>query len=103
MRKGDVFNATVFSKLLEEEYRKLMTAKNKDVHDDSKATTLPISRAIAQTYVLDNIKAPWFIDLLNINLDNNNLPEANRRIQRFMEHFKKDGARITENVDFREG
>ncbi|HZB13958.1 MAG TPA: malate synthase, partial [Chryseolinea sp.] len=100
VKKGDTFNATVFSKLLEEEYEKLLNAKNKDVHDDSKTTTLPISRAIANTYVLEDVKAPWFIDLLNINLDNRDLAEANNRIQTYMELFKKDGARITENVDF---
>ncbi|HZI23911.1 MAG TPA: malate synthase, partial [Chryseolinea sp.] len=31
VKKGDTFNATVFSKLLEEEYKKLLNAKNKDV------------------------------------------------------------------------
>ena len=100
VKTGDRFNATVFSKLLEEEYKKLLDAKNKDVHDDSKTTTLPISRVIAKTYVLDDVKAPWFIDLLNINLDNLDLAEANKRIQTYMELFKNDGARITENMDF---
>ena len=100
VKKGDTFNATVFSKLLKEEYKKLLNAKNKDVHDDSKTTTLPISRAIANTYVLEDVKAPWFIDLLNINLDNRDLAEANKRIQTYMDLLKKDGARITENVDF---
>jgi malate synthase len=103
VKKGDTFNATLFSKLLEEEYKKLLNAKNKDVHDDSKTTTLPISRAIANTYVLDDVKAPWFIDLLNINLDNPDLAEANTRIQTYMERFKKDGSRITENMDFDSG
>lgn len=97
---GDVFDAPLFKKLLEEEYKKLLDAKNKDVHDDSKATTLPISREIADTYVLDDVKAPWFIDLLNINLNNNDLAVAKKRIQSFMMKFKKDGTRITENMDF---
>ena len=101
IKKGDIFSSKLFSRLLEEEYRKLLDAKNKDVHDDSKTTTLPISRAIAHTYVLDDVKAPWFIDLLNINLDNRDLGEANKRIQSFMERFKKEGTRITENIDFK--
>ena len=101
IKKGDIFSSKLFARLLEEEYKKLLDAKNKDVHDDSKTTTLPISRAIAQTYVLDDVKAPWFIDLLNINLDNPDLGEANRRIQSFMERFKKEGTRITENIDFK--
>lgn len=101
IKKGDVFDAGLFKKLLEEEYRKLFNAKNKDVHDDSKATTLPISREIAHTYVPDNVKAPWFIDLLNINLNNTDLAIARKRIQLFMDQFKKDGTRITENMDFK--
>ena len=100
IKKGDIFNAELFLKLLEEEYKKLLDAQNKDVHDDSKVTTLPISRAIAHTYVLDDAKAPWFIDLLNINLNNTDLGVATKRIQTFMERFKKDGTRITENLDF---
>jgi malate synthase len=100
LKKGDIFSARIFSKLLEEEYKKLLDAKNKDVHDDSKTTTLPIARAIANTYVLDEVKAPWFIDLLNINLNNTDLGEAEMRIQTFMDQFKKNGTRITENLDF---
>jgi len=97
---GDTFDAALFRKLLEQEYQKLLNAKDKDVHDDSKATTLPISREIAHTYVLDPVKAPWFIDLLNINLNHTDLTEAKKRIQFFMEQFKKSGTRVTENLDF---
>jgi malate synthase len=101
IRRGDIFNSELFEKLLEEEYKKLLEAKNKDVHDDSKNTTLPISREIAQTYVLDPVKAPWFIDLLNINLNNTDLALAEKRIASFMNQFKKNGTRVTENVDFK--
>lgn len=99
-KEGDVFDSGLFKKLLNEEYDKLLRAKNKDVHDDSKTTTLPISREIAHTYVLDHVKAPWFIDLLNINLNNADLTIAKKRIQLFMDRFKKDGVRLTENLDF---
>ena len=99
-KKGDVMDATLFSRLLDEEYTKLLKAKSKDVHDESKTTTLPISREIAQVYVLDETKAPWFIDLLNINLNNHSLTEAVRRINLYMSTIKKDGVRITENLDF---
>ncbi len=100
IKTGDIFKSELFERLLEEEYKKLLEAKNKDVHDDSKNTTLPISREIAQTYVLDPVKAPWFIDLLNINLDNTDLDLAMKRIGSFMTQFQKHGTRITENVDF---
>ena len=51
-----------------EEYDKLQRAGNRDVHDNSKTTTLPIAREIADVYVLGDRKLPWYIDLLNINL-----------------------------------
>ena len=44
VQKGDVFDIALFSRLLDEEYKKLLEAKHSDVHDDSKKTTLPISR-----------------------------------------------------------
>ena len=100
LKSGDVFDRKVFEKLLEEEYGKLLKASNRDVHDDSKATTLPIAREIALVYVLDQVKAPWFIDLLNINLNNSDLGEARRRIAMYMSTFRKDGVRITGNLDF---
>ncbi len=99
LKTGDVFSAEVFSRLLEEEYAKLLAAANRDVFEDSKKTTLPIARAIAQSYVLDPDKFPWFIDLLNINLNNNDLDLARQRIAQYMTAFKQAGVRITENLD----
>jgi malate synthase len=95
-----VFDAELFAQLLREEYAKLQAATNRDVHDDSKQTTLPIAREIAEAYVTAPWKAPWYIDLLNINLDNHQLPTARARIRMYMEAFGRDGTRITENLDF---
>jgi malate synthase len=100
IKAGDVFTSALFQKLLQEEYDKLLDADNKDVFDSSKTTTLPISREIANTYVLSDVKAPWFVDLLNINLNNEDLETAKERIAMYMHAFKKDGYRITENIDF---
>jgi malate synthase len=100
VRAGDRFSAQLFERLLAEEYEKLRRATNRDVHDVSKDTTLPIAREIASTYVGDALKAPWYIDLLNINLNNHDLAEARRRIDLYMQAFRKDGTRITENLDF---
>jgi malate synthase len=100
LQKGDIFNVEIFERLLEEEYQKLRAAKDKDVYDISKDTTLPIAREIVRTYVLDEVKVPWYIDLLNINLNNHDLQTAKQRIQQYMTAFKKDGTRITENLDF---
>jgi len=91
---------TLFERLLKEEYDKLQKAQNKDVHDDSKGTTLPIARAIAMAYVRSDVKAPWYIDLLNLTLGLEDLRPAEQRIARFLEDFAKDGFRVTENLDF---
>ena len=98
--RGDVFTTELFLKLLDEEYEKLLKAGNKDVFDSSKKTSLPISREITSTYVLSDIKAPWLIDLLNINLDNTSLDLAKERIKSYMEGFRKSNTRITANPDF---
>jgi malate synthase len=100
VKAGDVFTADLYKRLLAEEYEKLRKAGNRDVHDVSKNTTLPIAREIAEVYVLDDLKMPWYVDLLNINLNNFDLTEAKRRIRLFADAFKKDGTRITENLDF---
>lgn len=99
-QSGDVFTKELFSRLLDEEYSKLLEAKNKDVHDDSKKSTLPIAREIVRTYALGESKFPWYVDLLNINLNNFDLATAKRRILQYTEAFKADGTRITENLDF---
>ena len=97
---GARFTRAIFERLLTEEYGKLQAADNRDVHDDSKRTTLPVAREIADVYVRDEVKAPWYIDLLNINLDNHDLAEAKRRIGSYVEAFRRDGTRITQNLDF---
>ncbi len=100
IKAGERFTAELCSRLLDEEYEKLRRAGNRDVHDVSKNTTLPIAREIVASYLDDEVKLPWYIDLLNINLDNHDLTEAKRRIRRLTEAFHRNGTRITENLDF---
>jgi malate synthase len=97
---GDAFSAALFERLLDEEYDKLLAARDRDVHDDSKTTTLPIARAIVKAYVAADTKAPWYIDLLNLNLDAHDLGVARQRIAQFLELFDKSGTRLTGNLDF---
>ena len=99
LKAGDVFTEEIFARLLAEEHAKLLAAGNRDVHDNSKGTTLPIARAIVEAYVLDPVKVPWYIDLLNINLNNQDLGVGKQRIAQYMAIFKADGLRITENLD----
>lgn len=99
IQAGDVLSQQLFERLLDEEYQKLLQARNKDVHDNSKTTTLPIVREIVARYVLAETKLPWYIDLLNINLDNESLDRAKERVQIYIDAFRRDGTRITENLD----
>ncbi|GAA4453573.1 malate synthase A [Nibrella saemangeumensis] len=101
VQAGDTFTESLYRRLLDEEYDKLLKASSKDVFDSSKTTTLPIARAIADTYILSAVKPPWFIDLLNINLNNLDLAEASRRISLYMDTLNREGTRITENLDFK--
>jgi malate synthase len=99
-REGDPFTKDFCMRLLREEYDKLLKAGDRDVHDDSKKTTLPIAREIVESYLLDGTKLPWYIDLLNITLGNHDLNEARRRIKMLADAFRADGTRITANLDF---
>ena len=46
------------------------------------------------------MKAPWYVDLLNITLGLTDVATARARIARYMEAFAADGTRITQNLDF---
>ena len=100
VKVGDRFTLDLCKRLLAEEYEKLRKASNRDVHDNSKDTSLPIAREIVETYVMDPVKMPWYIDLMNINLNNYSLEEGKRRIKLFADAFRKDGTRITKNLEF---
>jgi malate synthase len=99
---GAPLTRELFARLLEEEHRKLLAARDRDVHDDSKQTTLPIARAIVEAYVLDAVKPTWYIDLLNLNLNLSqaDLAKASERIALYLDAFRRDGTRITEDLDF---
>jgi len=84
-----------FARLLSEEFDKLQRADDRDVHDDSKQTTLPIAREIVDRYVREPTKLPWFIDLLNVTLGVIDLPEANARIEQLARTFRERGVRTT--------
>ncbi|GAB4249876.1 MAG: malate synthase A [Ekhidna sp.] len=97
--EGELFTSELFSALLEEEYKKLLNARNKDVHDASKTTSLPIAKMIVERFVLDEVKAPWYIDLLNLNLNNDDLEEARDRVNLYYHELNKTGHRLIANLD----
>jgi malate synthase len=97
---GDRFTSDLLLRLIEEEYQKLLSADDRDVFESSKETTLPIAREIVRAYLLEPTKLPWYIDLLNANLDNHDLAKAVERIRHLAEAFRLSGTRVTENLDF---
>lgn len=99
-RAGDELTVELFARLVEEEYGKLLEASDRDVHDDSKPTTLPIARAIVEAYIRAAVKPAWYVDLLNLNLNNHDLGTARERVASYLEAFERDGSRITANLDF---
>ncbi len=99
LARGDVFTRKIFEQLLDEEYNKLLQASGKDVHEHSKKTTLPIAKSIVERFVLDDTKSPWFIDLLNLNLNNQDSQIARERIELYYQELKLSGHRMTANPD----
>ncbi len=100
LTKGTPFTKEIFERLLAEEYEKLQKASGRDVHEESKTTSLPIIYEMVKDYIAENVKIPWYIDLLNINLNNEDLDEGKRRIAVYIKEFRKTGKRITENLDY---
>jgi malate synthase len=100
VKAGDPLTPAFFDRLMGEEYEKLRQAGNRDVHDDSKGTTLPIACEIVERCVKNPVKAPWCIDLLNLNLDHHDLGRARERIEAYFTAFERDGTRLTDNPDF---
>lgn len=96
---GQRFTLELFERLVTEEYEKLLTASDTDVHDHSKKTTLPIIFEMVKKYIAEEIKVPWYIDLLNINLNNDDLNEGMKRISFYMDELKSTGRRVTHNLD----
>jgi malate synthase len=95
-----VFTSELFERLFREEAEKLRRAGDRDVHEDSKGTSLPVAAEIVDAYVSSEMKSPWYIDLLNLNLENFDLDTARKRIGMYQDAFAKDGTRITKNLDF---
>ena len=100
VRAGDTLTEALFERLLDEEYAKLLAASNRDVHDDSKGTTLPIARDLVEALVTSDLKAPWYIDLLNLTLDNMSRGECAARIADYLRTFRTQGTRVTANPEF---
>ncbi|MCM2257339.1 MAG: malate synthase [Vicinamibacteria bacterium] len=97
---GDPFRPALFERLLGEEYRKLLVASDRDVYEVSKTTTLPVAREILDALVRSPLKAPWFVDLLNLNLGNHDLEVARKRIRMYEDGLGRDGTRLVANLDF---
>jgi malate synthase len=99
-RAGESLTSALFARLLSEEHAKLLAADGRDVHDDSKLTTLPVAREIVAGYVRAAAKPAWYIDLLNRSLGNDDVTVARERIAEYETAARQDGRRLTANPDF---
>jgi hypothetical protein len=106
VKRGDPFTLERFQRLVGAEFAKLERARNRDVHDDSKATTLPIARAALEAYVTGGgaapgrslAKPPWYVDLLQLTLDRPDLAVARKRIEEALEETRGVFDRIKNNI-----
>jgi malate synthase len=92
---GTRFDAELFDQLLREEVAKLQAASK-----NPQFPALQLAREIVHRYVTAEFKVPWFIDLLNLNLDNPDLTKARRRLGQYLEQFAGKERRVTENLDW---
>lgn len=99
VRPGDPCNDALVTRLLDETFAKLLAAHDRDVHDASKNTTLPIARAIVDAYLRAERKPPWAVDFLNVTLGLDDCATARDRIHRSLEALRHE-TRITRNLDF---
>jgi malate synthase len=97
---GDAASASLIDRLLDEEHAKLLAADTRDVHDDSKTTTLPAARAIVEAYLASGTKPPWYIDLLNLAIGCDDVAVVRARVAAHLEALARDGSRLTAPLDF---
>ena len=97
---GEVFDAACFERMLRQEMDRLLGASDRDVHDDSKRTTLPIAREAVRALVTAPEKLPWTIDVLNACLDLDAVAAARPRIDACVASWCERGERLTAPLDF---
>ncbi len=100
VRAGGAMTPALFERLLAEEHAKLLAAPDRDVHDDSKRTSLPVVRDIVRAYVGAAVKPTWYVDLLNLNLGNDDPALAAERVAAYLDALARDGSRLTAPADF---
>ena len=100
-RRANDSRRELFARLLAEEYAKLQQAGNRDVHDVSKdddAADRPGDRRDLRHGATSNCRGTSTCS--TSTLGNHDIAEAKRRIRLLSDAFRKDGTRITENLDF---
>jgi malate synthase len=97
---GDKFTPELFERLLREETVKIQAVIDQAHQRNSEPGSLHVVREIVHSYVTADVKVPWFVDLLNLNLENHDLEKARRRLGQYNDAFTTKGQRLTENPDF---
>ena len=97
--EGDLFTSELCGRLIAEEYEKLQRRAT------ATSTTTPSNDAADRArdrrdLLSQPVKVPWYVDLLNITLNVQDVETARVRIARYTKAFAADGTRMTENLDF---
>ena len=89
VKAGDRFTPELFQRLLAEEYEKLRNGPATATSTTTRRTRRCRSPGkSSRPTSLDDVKLPWYIDLLNINLDNHDLADARSGSACYMQAFQ---------------
>jgi hypothetical protein len=97
--KADKLGPELFARLLAEEYAKLRAVSNRDVHDDSKNTTLPVGRDRRELRRRSFSRRRGKSICSTSTSTTKTWREARQRIGQYMDAFGRDRTRITQSVD----
>lgn len=101
VQRGDAVDASLVRSIIDQEFERLQQADPKDVHQESKSSTLPVVRKIMLRYLESERKVPWYIDLLNICLHVEDPVKADKLLDLYLGELEEN-RRYTANPELEE-
>jgi malate synthase len=96
---GQKITSDIVAQLIKKQYQKLLDESNpKNVHPETKTTTLPIAKFIVERYVFNEKKAPWLMYVMNYGLGKPEYEQVIVRINDFFEKYNQTGQPLTHNA-----
>lgn len=101
---GARFTHELVRKVVEQEYEKLQKAPDDIVFASSKKVELPIAKMVIEKFLFSDVDLPWLIDLANQGLNETDLSKATKRVDEYIDTYKKSGGlvRLTVNPLFKD-